>query len=407
MPYMTKLCDKKKIGFMMLLFAAIYFTSYISRINFGAVMHAMAGSGSFRETELALAVTAAFVTYGAGQLVSGVLGDRFNPKFLMFFGLLLTASMNAIIPICSDSSHMIGVWAVNGFAQAFMWPPLVKIMTMLFDDDTYRTATVRVSWGSSVGTIAVYLIAPVCISTVGWQGSFYVPAIACAVMAPLWLYALRNTDTSVSIKKSENEDASENKKGNPFGIVAIIAIVIGIIAQGALRDGITTWLPKFVNDKFNLGESISVLSGVVLPLFSIICFNITLKLRNNKVKDELLLAGYIFAVGVVAAALLYFVSEWNPIISIFLMAVLTGSMHGVNLLLVCMVPSYFAKASTASGVLNTFTYIGSAISIYGIAFLKDVFGWNVTILTWVVLALFGTVVCFVAHKSKNKFAEVK
>lgn len=399
---MSKLRDKKKIGFMMLLFASIYFTSYISRINFGAVMHAMAGCGSFRETELALAVTAAFITYGAGQLVSGVLGDRINPKFLMFFGLLLTASMNVIIPLCPDGSYMIGVWAVNGFAQAFMWPPLVKIMTMLFDDDTYRVATVRVSWGSSAGTIAVYLIAPICISTVGWQGSFYIPAIACAVMAPLWLYALRNTDTTVSAKKSENRDTSENEKGNPFGTVGIIAIIIGIVSQGALRDGITTWLPKFVNDKFNLGESISVLSGVILPLFSIACFNITLKLRNGKIKDELLLAGYIFIVGVIAATLLYFVSEWNPVISIILMAVLTGSMHGVNLLLVCMVPSYFAKASTASGVLNAFTYVGSAISIYGIAYLKEAFGWNTTILTWIALASLGTVVCFSAQKLRKK-----
>ncbi len=403
---MSKLRDKKKIGFMMLLFASIYFTSYISRINFGAVMHAMAGGGSFRETELALAVTTAFVTYGAGQLVSGVLGDRINPKFLMFFGLLLTASMNAIIPFCPDGSYMIGVWAVNGFAQAFMWPPLVKIMTMLFDDETYRTATVRVSWGSSAGTIAVYLIAPICISTVGWQGSFYVPAIACAVMAPLWLFALRNTDTSVSVKKKERDETVENKS-NPFGVVGIIAIIIGIVAQGALRDGITTWLPKFVNDKFNLGESISVLSGVVLPLFSIACFNITLKLRNNKVKDELLLAGYIFVVGAIAAVLLYFVSEWNPIISIILMAILTGSMHGVNLLLVCMVPSYFAKASTASGVLNAFTYVGSAISIYGIAYLKEAFGWNMTILTWIALAGLGTVVCFAAQKLRNRTRSIQ
>ena len=35
---MSKLCDKKKINLMMLLFATVYFTSYISRINFGAVI---------------------------------------------------------------------------------------------------------------------------------------------------------------------------------------------------------------------------------------------------------------------------------------------------------------------------------------------------------------------------------
>ena len=40
-------------------------------------------------------------------------------------------------------------------------------------------------------------------------------------------------------------------------------------------------------------------------------------------------------------------------------------MHGVNLMLISRVPAYFdryGKISTDSGLLNTFTYIGSGIS---------------------------------------------
>jgi len=396
---MNKLSDKKQINLMMLLFAVIYFTSYISRINFGAVIVEMVNAEGFLKSDLSLAITAAFITYGVGQLISGVLGDRLNPKYLMLFGLLLTASMNVLIPLCPNTTYMVAVWAVNGFAQSFMWPPLVKIMTMLFDDDTYRTATVRVSWGSSAGTIAVYIIAPICISTTGWQGAFYVSAIACVAMSVLWLIALRNTDTSVS-EKTVREAEESGKSSNPFTAVALVAIVLGIIAQGALRDGITTWMPTFINDTFNLGSKISILTGVILPIFSIICFNITLRLRNTKVRNELLLAAYIFLVGVASAVLLYFCSSRNAFLSVFLMAVLTGSMHGVNLILVCMIPSYFSKASTASGVLNAFTYIGSAISTYGIALISENFGWNMTIAVWCAIALFGAMCCLLAARKK-------
>ncbi len=378
----------------------VYFASYFTRKGFAATMAGMISAGVIDKSLGGFIGMGLFICYGVGQLISGVLGDRINPKYLMFFGLLLTAGMNALIPFCKNTTYMIAVWAVNGFAQSFMWPPLVKIMTMLFDADTYRTATVRVSWGSSAGTIAVYIIAPVCISTVGWKGSFWFPAIFCVIMAFFWLIALRNTDTSVSAK-AENKSDDNDKNASPFGAFALGAIVIGIVIQGALRDGITTWMPTFINETYNLGSKISILTGVILPIFSILCFNLTHKLRSRCVQNELLLAGYIFIAGVLASALLYFTSSKNAVLSILFMALLTGSMHGVNLLLVCMVPSYFKKSSTASGVLNAFTYIGSAISTFGIAVLSEKFGWSNTILIWCAFAIVGAICCLSAVRRKK------
>lgn len=397
---MNKLTDKRQINLMMLLFAVVYFTSYISRINFGAVIVEMVQAEGFMKSDVSLAVTAAFVTYGVGQLVSGYMGDRINPKYLMLGGLLLTAAMNVLIPGCSSPAQMVAVWAVNGFAQSFMWPPLVKIMTTLFDGDTYRTATVRVSWGSSAGTIAVYLISPLCISTVGWKGVFFVSAAACIIMAAVWLIALRGTDTSVSAK-AEEPSGDDSEAAHPFTKFALVAIALAIVCQGALRDGITTWMPTYINEVYSLGSSISILTGVILPIFSIICFRITLWLRNNKVKNEVGLSAYIFIAGAAAAVLLLLTSSKSAALSVVLAAVLTGAMHGVNLLLVCMVPSYFKNTSTASGVLNSFTYIGSAISTYGIALISEALGWSATIAAWALLAGAGVVLCILAAKRKS------
>ena len=389
---------KKRTNLLILLFSAMYFTSYVSRINFGAVILEMVRAEGFLKSDVSLAVTASFVTYGAGQLVSGYMGDRMNPKLLMLSGLLLTALMNILIPFCPTPGVMVAIWAVNGFAQSFMWPPLVKIMAGLFDDETYRIATVRVSWGSSIGTIAVYLFSPLFISTIGWRGMFFFSFSMCIIMAFIWMLALRNTNTSVSMK-SDSAEASSGRK-NPFSSFALVAIVVAIICQGALRDGITTWMPTYIAEVYNFGSSISILTGVILPIFSIICFRITLWFRNSKVKNELTLSAYIFLAGVVAAVLLAVLSSGNAALSIFLSALLTGAMHGVNLLLVCMLPMYFKNTSTVSGVLNSFTYIGSALSTYGIALISENFGWNTTIWVWAGLALFGGLLCAVATRKR-------
>ena len=315
---------KKRTNLLILLFSVMYFTSYISRINFGAVLLEMVRAEGFLKSDVSLAVTASFITYGAGQLVSGYMGDRINPKFLMLGGLLLTALMNLFIPLCPTPGMMVSIWAVHGFAQSFMWPPLVKIMTGLFDDVPYRIATVRVSWGSSIGTIAVYLLSPLFISTVGWRGMFFFSFTMCIIMAFVWMIALRNTDTSVSAKSEAAAEASSERR-NPFSGFALVAIVVAIICQGALRDGITTWMPTYIAEVYNLGSSISILTGVILPIFSIICFRATLWLRNSKVKNELTLSAYIFVVGVVAAVLLALLSSGSAALSVFLSATLTGN----------------------------------------------------------------------------------
>ena len=67
----------------------------------------------------------------------------------------------------------------------------------------------------------------------------------------------------------------------------------------------------------------------------------------------------------------------NAVASIVCMAVITGCAHAINFLLICHVPSYFAPygcVSSVSGLINSCTYIGSAISTYGIALISDAYG---------------------------------
>ena len=88
------------------------------------------------------------------------------------------------------------------------------------------------------------------------------------------------------------------------------------------------------------------------------------------------------------------------------MAIITGCMHGVNLMLITRIPAHFQrynKVSTISGVLNAFTYVGSAASTYGFAVLSRRFGWTFTVGSWLAVAAAGTVVCAVGILMWKKF----
>ena len=65
---------------MLVLFVLVYVASYMTRINYGAVISEMELDTGISRAVLSMAVTGSFITYGAGQIVSGLCGDKFSPK---------------------------------------------------------------------------------------------------------------------------------------------------------------------------------------------------------------------------------------------------------------------------------------------------------------------------------------
>ena len=184
--------------------------------------------------------------------------------------------------------------------------------------------------------------------------------------------------------------------------------MLAIALQGMLRDGVTTWMPSYISETFHLSSKISILTGVVLPVFSIVTFQVTSLIYREKVRNELLLSGMLYLTGFTAALVLALTNGANAGLSVFLTALLTGSMHGVNLILVCMVPPYFkrfGRISFASGMLNFCTYVGSAVSTFGMAVFSERFGWNSTVFLWSAIALFGGGACLAISKGWGRFAK--
>lgn len=377
------------------LFAAAYMVSYLTRINFGAVISEMVTSTGFSQSLLSLSLTGSFVTYGVGQIISGVLGDLISPKKLVSIGFSTTIVMNLLIPLCPNPYYMMAVWCLNGFAQSLMWPPMVKILTAYLTEEEYKTSVSKVSWGSSFGTILVYLLAPILISLWGWKQMFLTSAVGGAVMLFVWILLAPDAD----IKKERKQKAQvEAGAWRVLFSPLMIAVMAAIVFQGILRDGVTTWMPSYLAQTYDLSNSVSILTGVVMPIFGILCYQIATGLYVKKLPNPLSCGGVLALGGAVSALGLYLFSGMTPVLSVAFTAVLIGCMHGVNLMLVCMIPPFFKRygnVSAASGIINSCTYVGSAVSTYGVALISEKFGWSITLLLWFLCAVAATVLCFV------------
>lgn len=400
---MSQLQSKAQINRLAWLFMVTYMISYITRINYGALVSEMEHVLQIPKTQVSMALTGSFITYGLGQILSGIIGDRVSPKKLIFYGLITGSGMNLLIPMCRNAYQMLAVWCVNGLAQAFLWPPMVRLMVSLVPGKEYPRVNVRVGFGSLLGTIAVYLVSPLILSLLGWKAVFFVSAGCGAAMALIWRRCACDAAPQAAPPAAPAGKTSKRVLLCPV----ILGVMLAIVLQGMLRDGITTWMPSYISETYHISNRISILTGVALPLFSMACIKITSKLYSRWFTNPLVCASVLFGASTAAALGLSLLSGRIAAVSVALSALLEGCIHGVNFMLICMLPPFFKKqgcVSRASGLLNFCTYIGSAASTYGIAFLSENIGWHGTLIVWLGIAAAGTGICLACVKPWSRKA---
>ena len=386
--------------------AAVYFTSYCMRVNLAVMLVKICSEMKVEKSELAIVITGLTIAYGIGQVVSGFLGDRLKPYHIIPAGLALAVLCNVGIFFSSTVPAMTVIWSVNGFAHALLWPPIVRLMSTHLSAQDYSFAAVRVNQGSSIATVSLYLFCPLLLGFMEWRTIMLLCAAWGAIMVALWflLYPRVFTQKIDTTQKADAPAPLEEPKKIPvplyiFGAIALI--MPGIMMQGMLRDGVTNWMPSFLLETFGLSEENSIVSTVILAIFTMISYSAFRALQKRFFKNEVTCAASIFGGSAIICAILFVVNLFAPkaalVPSLILMALTVAAMHGINLMLISIVPRrfvVFGKVSTYSGILNASTYVGAALSTYGFAALAETFDWNFTILSWVVISLIGAVVCF-------------
>ena len=401
---------------IIILCSVIYFVSYFSRKDFAAVMAGMITEGAVSRANAGLIGTMLFAFYGVGQLLSGYLGDKIKPKHLILIGLSATAVCNIAMPFVSEVM-MIIIWGVNGLAQAMLWPPIVKMLSTYLDHKTYVTANLIVTSAAHFATVLLYAYVPLCLSFMSWQTVFYTASLLALLSIVIFVIAMifvlpGEGKAGESGDVSPDVDDAVKCSGNSEKILPVLrksgifTVFICIIVLGFLRDGIESWLPMLYSEAFSKDVSESTLVSIILPLFSIVSISVVTVLhRRHVLENEVKGSAILFTLSLLMAIpLVFFLSidgTFFRIASLIITALICGSMHGVNFLLISCLPGRFAKngrSATVSGICNSCVYIGAAISTYGIALISERMGWTATAVSWCVILAIGVVFAILSYR---------
>lgn len=155
---LNRICDGHMQAFLFWICWLVYFASYIGRLNYSSAMPAMIGDSVLTASQAGFISMAYFFAYGAGQFLNGMLADRLCPGRMIFTGLFAAGLLNLIMGFLSDFGLMAFFWCINGYAQAMIWPPIMRIFAQVMTKEKRERYCVHITSTMAVNTLFVNLL---------------------------------------------------------------------------------------------------------------------------------------------------------------------------------------------------------------------------------------------------------
>lgn len=409
--YVLKSVKKSKL--IIITMWVLYCASYFIRTCYASTIAPIAEEGIYTKGEIGLIGTAFFVCYGVGQLISGLIGDKINPFFMVFFGSILGAGCCFLMPAAGSLGMLIGVWAINGFFQSMLWSPILRVFSETIDESLRKKAILNIALSLPVGTVLAYLMSSLIIKYFKWQYVFVVGGavvILAVLFAGIAVLSSKNNLEKVTDAPLQNVKIQKNgdKKGLlPLALTSgLFIIMVPAFLHGMMRDGITNWVPAMISEVYGVSTSFSIFVTIALPIFNAFGAYLVTPLYKKLGENEMKTAGVTGLVALVPLLLMLFMNKFPVYVIIVLLAVTTSVMYALNYLIISLVPVRFSRqgfTSGVSGILNSGTHIGCALSSYGFGAIAEKTGWTAVIIVWIVSSLLITVFSFAVNKKWGRF----
>lgn len=408
-----KITDVRMTTLLFVLCWIAYFTSYLGRLNYSSAMTVMIKETVLSKSQAGFISMTYFFAYGIGQLLNGFLGDKVNPRKMIFLGLSISGAANLIMGCFADFGIMAAVWCINGYAQAMIWPPIIRIFAEMLEEKTKLRFCINIISTQALGTLASYLLSAAVIYLNGWNGVFFAAAALLIAAALLWDIKFRKIE-KFSMEYgiddgTEDGIKSGSRKENQVPFLSlltgsgILVILIPVIVHGVLKDGVTSWVPTYISETFLTSPALSILVTTVLPVINLTGAYAAQYLYRKWKKQETKTAACFFLAATVSLLCLWLFGSKSLLLTVILLSVITASMMAVNTIFVNLLPLRFERAgrvSTVSGFLNSMAYLGCAISTFTIGILVQNNGWENTILSWLGITFLALIMCILFGNKK-------
>lgn len=369
---------------------------YFTRKSFTFAMPGLIADLGFTKSQLGILGSIFSVTYGVSKFVSGIIGDRTNPRYMMAIGLMLTGVCNILFGMSSSIFFFCLFWGLNGWFQGFGWPPCARFLTQWYSHSE------RGAWWSTwnvshnVGGFLIPWVAGVALHYYGWRYAMYIPGVLCILVGFFLINRLRDTPQSLGlppiekyrndyidkVEAKENEDSLSSKQilvnyvlKNPY----IWLLAIASFFVYAVRTGINDWTALYLVE--SKGYSSIGANGIV-SLFEVGGFFGSLAAGWG---SDLLFGArrgpinVLFSVGMLAfIAFFWFIPNGYLVLDSISLFLIGFAIFGPQMMIGMAAAelSHKRAAATSTGFTGLFAYIGAAFAGYPLGSIAQNLGWE-------------------------------
>ena len=411
---LCKVRDRKYVRRLFLLCWLVYCVSYIGRLNYSSAMAQIISERILTASQAGFISMAYFFAYGIGQMINGYLGDRVNPKRMIFLGLLCSGLANIAMGISHSAVWMALSWGANGYFQAMIWAPIIRIFAEMLHGEDRVNCSVNIVSSQIIGTLLSYLISAGVLAVASWPGVFIAAAILLAAASLLWSIGFWDVcrhgetageGTGIKERPGQKEGKAQNSFRQLMISSGILTLLIPIMVHGMLKDGVTSWVPTYISESFGITASFSVLLTSILPVINLSGAYLA-RFIYRRTRERIGLSVFVFFTAATAGLLLLCTAgSLSSILTACFLAVITASMMAVNTLVVNIYPLRFrrhGRVSGVSGFLNAMAYLGTAISTFTIGLMVEYRGWQATIYVWLAVTVVAGLLCLLFVRTEGK-----
>ncbi len=427
----------------------MYASYYMCRYNFRFAGPGMGKEFGFNTADLANIWVIWSLAYGTGQLFNGLISDRIGGKWIMIAGALGTIVCNLIFGFSSFVGTLatFGLIAlINGWFQSCGAPGMVKINAAWFQRNERGTFAgifgIMIQLGQfAANTLAPYILGGFALTFWGigtwmvapgnWRMLFLIPPFVTAVMAVFVAFAVKEEPAQAGFS-NVIVDEIDNSLGTRVSVVDTFKTIFrhpliwfyaaAYASTGAVRHSSDQMAVMFFKDHLLIdmnSKPLSVMIIMNLMTGVAILGSVGAGIISDKVfkgaRSPVAMGLYFTEATVISCAALAMFAGWikpGPLgiflggMFLVLTSLTVNSTHSIVGAAAPMDIGGKKMAGFATGVIDSFQYYGSALSLFLFGKMFARYGWSAWYPLMVMFAVSGGLCMFMVMRKQKRLARL-
>jgi MFS family permease len=223
------------------LLASSVFINYIDRTNLAIAGPLVRSELHITASEFGWLSMAFFVTYASCQLVSGVLADRLDVKWLLAGGFALWSLATGVAGVVHTYAALFVARLILGAGESVAYPSYSRILSHHFTEERRGWPNAVISAGFSFGLASGLFFGGMLVGRLGWRPFFVGLSLISLLWLMPWLYFMPPTPARAPGEADESPAFWEILVQREF-----IGTALGLFCANYFSYTLLTWLPTYL-----------------------------------------------------------------------------------------------------------------------------------------------------------------